>query len=112
MAMAWTASNEETLSQMVSIRPTPAARARSMTSAWSSANCGACRLTWLSISIARASRPRRGAQFADRGEEGVGAIQIDGLRLARQGREVRPRLRPAVEPCPLARRGRLDRHAA
>ena len=37
----------------VIIRPTPAARARSMTSSRSSANCSPCRLTWLSINMFR-----------------------------------------------------------
>jgi hypothetical protein len=36
---------------MLTISRTPAARARSITASRSSSNCGACRLTWLSISI-------------------------------------------------------------
>ena len=49
--IARTAGSCETRSQIVTIRPTPAARARSITASRSAANCGACRFTWLSISI-------------------------------------------------------------
>ena len=53
MARAWVASKVDSLSEISTIRPTPASRARAMTASRSSSNWGACRLTWLSISIRR-----------------------------------------------------------
>ncbi len=51
MAKAWVASKVETLSEISTINVTPASRARAMTASRSSSNWGACRFTWLSISI-------------------------------------------------------------
>ena len=69
------------------IRPTPAARARAMTASRSSSNWGACRFTWLSISM------RGSERFAVRracGEEGVGAVEVDRLGLGRRRRRGGP----------------------
>ena len=94
-------------SQIVTIRPTPAARARAITASRSSSNCGACRLTWLSISIARGQTARSGAQLADRGEEGVGAVEVEAVDLGGQRRPAASQTRPSVGAA-RALRGRGD----
>src|ERR1700742_3441020 len=81
---------------MVTISCTPTSRARWITSAWSSANCGACRFTWLSISMAPRSGPGRLAQPTDGGEEGVGAVQVHRLHVARDDLQRLPGPGPAV----------------
>src|SRR5580658_506520 len=94
--IARTAGSDSSLSQIVTIRPTPASRARSMTASRSASNCGACRFTWLSISIRPELAQRR--EPLQRGEEGVAAVEVHGLDLARQVAEEAPGVRPAIEP--------------
>src|SRR5688572_13172069 len=114
-ARARTLSKFETRSEMLTISCTPAARARSMAASRSSSYCGACRLTWLSISMGGLIRPlpnsRTGglAELRKGREERVGAVEVQRLHLARKALERLPRLRPRIKPAePLA--GLVDRH--
>src|SRR5262245_56596598 len=96
---------------MLTIRATPAARARSITAARSASNCGACRLTWLSRIMRGGDRLSGGpAEFPQGGEEGVGAVEVEGVDLARQALQRLPRVGPAIKrPDPL--RGLVGRQA-
>src|SRR5215217_8519198 len=96
---------------MLTISATPASRARTMTASMSSANCGACRLTWLSMSMG-SGRPRRRAQLAHGGPEGVCAVQIQAFGLVGQLHQPLPGLRPAIEALPLPGHGLVGGHDA
>src|SRR5262249_34679283 len=104
---ACVASKLETRSEISTISRTPASRARAMTASRSSSNCGAWRLTWLSMSIERlSSRPQR-LELAECRPEHVVAIEVYRLGFTWDLYNARPELRPRVD----ARGRRAPGHA-
>src|SRR5690606_3813586 len=72
-ARAWVASKVDKRSEISSISATPAARARAITSSRSASNWGACRLTWLSISMSGGPQP---GDLVDRRGEHLGPVEV------------------------------------
>src|SRR5579871_394349 len=106
-AISRTAPKRSIRSQIVSMSPTPAARARAITASRSSSNWVAWRLTWLSISMGpEGSRPRCAAKLAERRPEGVAPVEVEPFDLAWQVGQRQRQLRPAPALARAFRRGR------